>query len=92
MHQAISSLPIEQHINIDGNIFKPYSGTNSVIPYHTTLQGDDKYAESAYASVVAERDADLVKNHPELQDKYQIANNKGYQSSCHTGGLKKLIA
>lgn len=95
MHAAIRALPIEpEHIIVDGNIFKPYTSINGVVPHTSIIKGDDTYASIAYASVMAKTERDnlvmrLVDDDPSLDERYALSSNKGYLSSDHLDGIKR---
>ena len=62
--------------------------------YSTIEGGDNTYASIAAASILAKvsRDEyiiDLCKQHPELQEKYDLENNKGYGTKKHMDGIKQ---
>jgi len=62
--------------------------------YSTIEGGDNAYASIAAASILAKvsRDEyiiDLCKQHPELQEKYDLENNKGYGTKKHMDGIKQ---
>jgi ribonuclease HII len=62
--------------------------------YSTIEEGDNTYASIAAASILAKvsRDEyiiDLCKQHPELQEKYDLENNKGYGTKKHMDGIKQ---
>jgi len=83
---------------IDGNYFVPftYIDKNNVphlIRHETVEKGDNTYLSIAAASILSkvERDKyiiDLCENKPDLKDKYDIHNNKGYGSKKHIEGIK----
>ena len=78
------------HLLIDGNYFKPF--LNPPIQ-HTCLEGgDNAYCSIAAASILAKvaRDQyimDLCKEHPDLQEKYNLESNKGYGTKKHREGI-----
>jgi len=62
--------------------------------YSTIEGGDNIYASIAAASILAKvsRDEyiiDQCKEHPELQEKYDLENNKGYGTKKHMDGIKQ---
>jgi ribonuclease HII len=62
--------------------------------YSTIEGGDNVYASIAAASILAKvfRDEyiiELCKEYPELQEKYDLANNKGYGTKKHMDGIKQ---
>lgn len=63
------------------------------IAWETVVKGDATLASIAAASILAKvaRDdyiAEMCQNYPELQDKYEIADNKGYGTEAHIQGLE----
>jgi ribonuclease HII len=85
---------------IDGNYFNPFkmkSTCNSkceFVPHICIEGGDNKYTAIAAASILAKvfRDnyiEELVKENPELIDKYGIDSNKGYGAKKHIDGIKE---
>ena len=85
---------------IDGNYFNTLTILNDTKTKLNTLShiciksGDNKYSSIAAASILAkvERDqyiTDLCEEHPELNEKYKIGNNKGYGSKHHLDGIKE---
>jgi ribonuclease HII len=83
---------------VDGNYFNPYTYFNKQkqriesIPHVCVEGGDNKYSMIAAASILAkvERDKyieDLCAEHPELIEKYDLANNKGYGTRKHMAGI-----
>ena len=62
--------------------------------YSTIEGGDNIYASIAAASILAKVSRDeyiieLCKEHPELQEKYDLENNKGYGTKKHMDGIKQ---
>lgn len=62
--------------------------------YSTIEGGDNTYASIAAASILAKVSRDeyiieLCKEHPELQEKYDMENNKGYGTKKHMDGIKQ---
>ena len=62
--------------------------------YSTIEGGDNTYASIAAASILAKVSRDeyiieLCKEHPELQEKYDMVNNKGYGTKKHMDGIKQ---
>ena len=62
--------------------------------YSTIEEGDNTYASIAAASILAKVSRDeyimeLCKQHPELQEKYDLENNKGYGTKKHMDGIKQ---
>ena len=91
----------EFYLLVDGNDFipmlHPHPHTNNSaahLPYSTIEGGDNAYASIAAASILAKVSRDeyimeLCKEHPELQEKYDLENNKGYGTQKHMEGIKK---
>ena len=62
--------------------------------YSTIEGGDNTYASIAAASILAKVSRDeyimeLCKQHPDLQAKYDLENNKGYGTKKHMDGIKQ---
>lgn len=85
---------------VDGNDFRNYTYINydteriEEIPYICIEGGDNKYCSIAAASILAKVERDnyideLCKKYPELIDKYDLQNNKGYGTKKHIDGIKK---
>tara|TARA_B110000285_G_C15138977_1_gene629337 strand:+ start:4039 stop:4692 length:654 start_codon:yes stop_codon:yes gene_type:complete len=79
---------------IDGNDFTPLIHNEHTLSAITIESGDNSYGSIAAASILAkvERDKyieELCEKHPELNEKYGIASNKGYGSKKHTEGIKQ---
>jgi ribonuclease HII len=93
----------EFYLLIDGNDFIPMlhphadavDNKQSKYLHHSTIEGgDNTYASIAAASILAKvsRDEyiiDLCKEHPELKEKYDLENNKGYGTKKHIDGIKQ---
>ncbi len=84
---------------VDGNDFKPYmylnNGIYNQIPNQCIEGGDNKYTAIAAASILAKvaRDEyidELCIEYPDLIEKYDILNNKGYGTKKHLEGIKKF--
>ena len=95
-HECLDGLQmIPDKIFVDGNIFKAYYDKDcNIIPYSCIEKGDNIYFNIASASILAKvaHDkyiAELCLEHPELNEKYDIANNMGYGTSKHMEGIKK---
>lgn len=88
MHRALDLLKIRpQHILVDGNRFKPYSG----IPHTTVVKGDAKYMSIAAASILAKTHRDelmlsLAREYPG----YGWEDNKGYPTKAHRNAVAEL--
>jgi len=105
MHEAISEVCTkmkeekkEYYLLIDGNDFIPmmYLQNENLIqlPYKTIEGGDNIYACIAAASILAKVSRDeyimeICKENPDLQEKYDLENNKGYGTKKHMDGIKK---
>lgn len=83
---------------IDGNYFNPVKiiSSNKIefIPHVCIEGGDNKYTSIAAASILAKVSRDnyideLVKENPELIEKYGIDSNKGYGAKKHIDGIKQ---
>lgn len=94
----------EFYLLIDGNDFIPmlhphvatdnHSNQSMHLHYSTIEGGDNTYASIAAASILAKVSRDeyimeLCKEHPELQEKYDLENNKGYGTKKHMDGIKQ---
>ena len=94
----------EFYLLIDGNDFIPMlhphahaavGNKQSKHLHHSTIEGgDNTYASIAAASILAKvsRDEyiiDLCKEHPELKEKYDLENNKGYGTKKHMDGIRE---
>ncbi len=71
-----------------------WGGEIEECPHITIEGGDNKYTPIAAASILAKvaRDQyieELVKKHPELEERYGIAGNKGYGAKKHMDGIKE---
>lgn len=85
MHRAVDQLSIKpEHLLIDGNRFKAYSG----IPHTCIVKGDGKFLSIAAASILAKtyRDDYMDALHLEFPQ-YDWLKNKGYPTLHH----RKLI-
>lgn len=92
----------EYYLLIDGNDFIPMLHPHAIelkqsaphLHYSTIEGGDNVYASIAAASILAKVSRDeyimeLCKEYPELQEKYDLANNKGYGTKKHMDGIKQ---
>jgi ribonuclease HII len=87
------------YLLIDGNDFIPMmeliNGESYMqIPHICVEGGDNTYAAIAAASILAKvaRDeyiGEMCKQHPELAEKYDLANNKGYGTKKHMDGIRE---
>lgn len=96
MHRAIDDL-LSKHphlhiekINVDGVLFQSYHN----VPYELVVRGESKHPEIAMASIIAKttRDmfvVDLCVNDPQLDERYNICNNKGYGTAKHIEGIRQ---
>ena len=85
MHRAVSELKVRpEHLLIDGNRFKPYSG----IPHTTIVKGDAKMMSIAAASILAKtyRD-DFMNGIAEQYPQYDWLSNKGYPTKKHRAAI-----
>ena len=93
MHRAIAAISVDpEHLVVDGTGFDPYFVDGRRVPFTCVPQGDGKFASVAAASVLAKqhRDgltAELVREHPELEERYSLGRNKGYGSAEHIAGI-----
>ncbi len=101
MHKAIRQCiqSVNTHkvqLLIDGNDFKPYTYIDDdQIEHcsHVTIKGGDNlYTSIAAASILAKvaRDeyiTNLCEEHPDLEERYGIASNKGYGAKRHMDGI-----
>jgi len=95
MHQAVRDTCIDpDHILVDGTQFRFYLDRSSMQVSHTCIpKGDNRYYSIAAASIIAKvtRDrwiVDLATKHPELDERYGIAGNKGYGAKTHMDGIR----
>ena len=88
----------EFYLLVDGNDFKPYTYINEdQIEHcsHVTIKGGDNlYTSIAAASILAKVSRDefitkLCEEHPDLQERYGIASNKGYGAKRHMDGIRE---
>jgi ribonuclease HII len=87
MHHAIDSLKTRpEHLLIDGNRFKQYSG----IPHTTVIKGDGIYLSMAAASILAKtyRDDYMTQLHAKYP-LYEWNRNKGYPTDRHRQAIIK---
>lgn len=86
MHRAVEQLShTPQHLLIDGNRFKPYTG----IPHTCVVKGDGKYLSIAAASILAKtyRDDYMLQLH-EQYPLYRWDRNKGYPTKEHRHAIE----
>ncbi len=60
----------------------------------SVIKGDSLYYSIAAASIIAKEHHDmhimeLIKNNPDLDDKYSLSSNMGYPTAKHLDGIKK---
>jgi ribonuclease HII len=103
MHKSIKEIYNKDNdknyvLLVDGNDFKPYvvmkQNTLEQVPHVCIEGGDNKYTSIAAASILAKvaRDAyidELCVLHPELIEKYDLSNNKGYGTKKHMDGISE---
>ena len=95
MHEVVrKSLVVPEHLLIDGPHFNTYFHDNKLIPHTCIENGDNLYAPIAAASILAKVTRDkyieqMCKDYPELIERYDLLNNKGYGTKKHMEGLKK---
>jgi len=91
------------YLLIDGNDFIPMlhphpqsqpRDSSAHLHYSTIEGGDNTYASIAAASILAKVSRDeyileMCKEYPELQEKYDLENNKGYGTKKHMDGIKQ---
>jgi len=94
MKTALNKLLVRpQHILVDGNYFKPYILDNRVIPHTCIEGGDNLFTSIAAASILAKVSRDkyiykLCDEYGNLEDFYNLRNNKGYGTKKHMEGIK----
>nr|AOE06594.1 ribonuclease HII [uncultured bacterium]CBL88322.1 ribonuclease HII [uncultured Dokdonia sp.] len=74
-----------QHILVDGNRFKPFTG----IDHTTVIKGDGKYLPIAAASIIAKTERDLFMDR--IHEEYPMYNwkkNKGYPTKEHREAIR----
>lgn len=87
MHRAVESLQLKpEHLLIDGNRFKAFSG----IEHTCVVKGDGKLYSIAAASVLAKtyRDDYMNRIHEEFPY-YDWTGNKGYPTQKHRDAIRK---
>ena len=103
MHKAIKEIYDKENgknyvLLVDGNDFKPYIVMKENIleqVSHVCIEGgDNKYSSIAAASILAKvaRDAyidEMCVLNPELIEKYDLGNNKGYGTKKHIDGISE---
>jgi ribonuclease HII len=76
---------------IDGVYWEKFNFSHNV---ESIVKGDTKYYSIACASIIAKEYhdkhiKDLIENHPDLHNKYNLLNNMGYGTKKHIEGIKK---
>lgn len=96
MHRAIDDVGLKvDSILVDGNYFDPYFDSDgNPVESFTIEKGDSKFISIAAASILAKHDRDqyilqLCDEYPDLHQRYNLRNNKGYGAAAHTAGIKK---
>jgi ribonuclease HII len=99
IHDKLRTTGDKAYLLIDGNDFIPMmeliNGESYVqIPHLCVEGGDNTYAAIAAASILAKvaRDeyiGEMCKHHPELCEKYDLGNNKGYGTKKHMDGIRE---
>jgi ribonuclease HII len=95
MHNALDKLNIvPDNILVDGNKFYIYARNGDIIPHACIKGGDNEYCSIAAASIIAKVEHDnyiheLCDNHPTLEERYDLRNNKGYGTKKHLEGIEK---
>ncbi len=86
MHRAIDGLKLQpEHLMIDGNRFRPYSG----IPHSCIIKGDSKFLHIAAASILAKTYRDkLMEDLHITYPHYNWLKNKGYPTLEHREAIK----
>ena len=101
MHKAIANISKQItdskfYIIVDGNDFKPYLSLQNneyrEIQTICIIEGDNKYASIAAASILAKVERDqyienLCDNYPKLEEYYGLRKNKGYGTKQHRLGI-----
>ncbi|MEZ7496850.1 ribonuclease HII [Leeuwenhoekiella aequorea] len=87
MHLAISQLKkTPQHIIVDGNRFKEYTGYT----HKCYIKGDSKYMSIAAASILAKTERDrYMQGLHEVHPNYNWLQNKGYPTKAHRAAISK---
>ena len=90
MNEAVKRLRIKPiKLLVDGNYFH----NQTDIPYECIIRGDDIYPSISCASILAKEYRDefirsLCEQIPELNENYDILQNKGYGTKNHLNGIK----
>ena len=95
MHEVVQkSVVVPDHLLVDGPYFNTYIHANKLIPHTCIENGDNLYTPIAAASILAKVTRDkyieqMCKDYPELIERYDLLNNKGYGTKKHMEGLRK---
>jgi len=96
MHNAIDGLNVGiDFLLVDGNKFNPYFDTdNNIVSHKCVIDGDNKYASIACASIIAKVAHDnyidtLCDENPELEERYGWRSNMCYGTPHHIAGIKE---
>jgi len=99
MHRALNSLSLmPDHLLVDGDRFKPFwnnrGPVHEIVPHVCICKGDNTYTSIAAAGILAKvaRDqwvADMCAADPSLDERYGLAQNKGYGTAQHMEGLSR---
>lgn len=98
MHRALETIEKNgsafDHILVDGDKFKPYisKAKGTWVPYTCEVDGDARLLNIAAASILAKDHRDtqiinLMKQNPDIDEKYGFTKNKGYGTAVHMIGL-----
>jgi ribonuclease HII len=88
MSRAVELLKIiPEHLLIDGNRFKSHLN----LPYTCIIQGDEKYASIAAASILAKEYRDeMMERYAQEYPGYGWETNVGYPTRIHREGILKM--
>jgi ribonuclease HII len=96
MKKVVDKLTVRpDHILVDGNNFIPVVDERGRSIPHTCIEkGDNQYIQIAAASILAKVEHDkyiecMCDEHPELVERYDLRNNKGYGTKKHMEGLQR---
>lgn len=95
MNRCVATLlqrTVVRHLLVDGNYYRNYHSEETI--HETVVKGDSKFVCIAAASILAKVARDryilqLCERHPELEERYGLASNKGYVSAKHRLGLER---
>lgn len=91
MHRALDQLTLPfDRILVDGNYWRPYQDKEG----HAIVDGDAQYLAIAGAGILAKvaRDRwieEVVKDHPDWDEKYGLSTNMGYGTAKHMSGIQE---